>query len=216
MSTTRSVDLNGRRNVIKRIVLVAALLVVLGRGSNNVAVAQGGQQPSETSTAAPPEAEHSVTVLTVRGKIVEIDRVKMLMTIEGTEERRIALRVANPHNLDAAKVGDIVVTRYYEVVKIRKKRPNEIVPSTSLREGIVTAKPGGAPGSVAERQASLLVSVMEVDEGNGIITLKAPDGTVEVVRAANPKNLKQLKAGDELVVTLEHATAISLQKEPAS
>jgi hypothetical protein len=202
--------------MIKRTVVLAALLVVLGRGSNNVALAQGGQQPSETSTAAPPEAVHSVTVLTVHGKIVEIDRVTKLMTVEGPEERRITLRVDNPHNLDAAKVGDTVVTRYYEVVTIRKKRPNEIVPSASLREGIVTAKPGGVPGSVAERRASLLVSVIEVDEVNGTITVKAPDGTVEVVRATNPKNLKHLKAGDELVVTLEHATAISLQKESAS
>jgi hypothetical protein len=48
------------------------------------------------------------------------------------------------------------------------------------------------------------------------VIVKGPDGTVETVKARDPKNLKQLKVGDELVVSVYRAIAISLEKESAS
>jgi hypothetical protein len=189
--------------------------VVLGLGLNYDAWAQSGQ-PAETSTSAKPETVRSATVVTVHGKIVAVDRAKKLVTLEGPAGRRVTLKVENPYNLKSAKVGEPVVTRFYEVVTIRKKKTDENVPSASLKEGIATAKPGGVPGAIAEQQVSLLVSVVEIDEAIGAVTVKSPDGTVEKVKARNPKNLKRLKVGDDLVVTLSRAVAISLEKEPAN
>jgi hypothetical protein len=189
-------------------------LVVIGLGLNNGASAQTGP----ATGASPPgtlEAARSITVITVHGKIAEVDKANKQVVLEGPEGQKVTLRVNNPYNLKAAKVGEPVVTRFYEVVTIRKKRPDEVVPSASLKEGIATAKPGGVPGAVAEQQASLLVSVAAIDEANGTVTIKAPDGTVEKVKARDPKNLKQLKVGDDLVVTLDRAIAISLDKESA-
>jgi hypothetical protein len=45
------------------------------------------------------------------------------------------------------------------------------------------------------------------------VTVKAADGTTQTVKARNPQNLKLLKVGDELVIGLYRAVAISLQKE---
>jgi hypothetical protein len=201
--------------MIKRKILLIAALVTLGLGLNRGASAQSGQA-TEASPPASPEAVRSITVVTLHGKIVEVNKAKKLVTLEGPEGRKVTLKVENPYNLRAAKVGEPVVTRFYEVVTIRKKKPDETVQSASLKEGIATAKPGGVPGAVAEQQASLLVSVVAIDEANGSVTVKAPDGTVERVKARDPKNLKQLKVGDELVVTLARAIAISLEKDPAS
>ena len=195
---------------ISLIVGLVALVVAL----NITASAQSGDATG-TSMPGTVEAIRSITVITVHGKIAEVDKAKKEVVLEGPEGKRVTLRVNNPYNLKAAKVGEPVVTRFYEVVTIRKKRPDEIVPSTSLKEGIATAKPGGTPGAVAEQQASVLVSVAAIDEANGTVTIKAPDGTLEKVKARDPKNLKQLKVGDDLVVTLDRAVAISLNKEQA-
>ena len=197
-----------------RQMFLIAVIVALGLGARYDAMAQS-DQPAESSTAGSAEAVRSITVLTVHGKIVEVDSAKKLVTLEGPEGRKVTLKVENPYNLKAAKVGAPVVTRFYEVVTIRKKKPDEAVPASSLKEGIATAKPGGVPGAVAEQHASLLVSVAAIDEANGTVTIKAPDGTVEKVKARDPKNLKQLKVGDDLVVTLDRAVAISLEKESA-
>jgi hypothetical protein len=43
--------------------------------------------------------------------------------------------------------------------------------------------------------------------------VKAADGTTETVKARDPQNLKLLKVGDELVVNLYQAIAISLEKQ---
>jgi hypothetical protein len=189
-------------------------LVVIGLALNKAASAQSGQ-PTGSSPSGSVQAVRSITVITVHGKIAEVDKAKKLVVLEGPEGKKVTLRVSNPYNLEAAKVGEPVVTRFYEVVTIRKKKPDEVVPSASLKEGIATAKPGGVPGAVAEQQASLLVSVAAIDEANGTVTIKAPDGTVEKVKARDPKNLKLLKVGDDLVVTLDRAIAISLDKESA-
>jgi hypothetical protein len=63
---------------------------------------------------------------------------------------------------------------------------------------------------------TLLVSVEAIDLANGTVTVKAADGTTETVKARNPENLKRLKVGDELVIGISRAIAISLEKEPAS
>jgi len=193
--------------MIKRRLLLFAALLALGLGLNYDASAQS-DQPAETSTS-------SVTSVTAHGKIVEVNKAKKLVTIEGTGGRRLYLKVENPYNLDAAKVGESVVAHFYEVVTIRKKRLDETVRSASLKEGIATANPGQVPGVVAGQQASVLVTVVAIDEANGTVSVKGPDGTVEKVKARDPRNLKKLKVGDELVVTLARAVAISLDKESA-
>jgi hypothetical protein len=200
--------------MIGRKIFLVAALAALGLGLNHGASAQSSQATG-ASQATSPEAIRSATVITVHGKIAEVNKAKKQVVLEGPEGRRVTLKVDNPYNLNAAKVGEPVVTRFYEVVTIRKKKPDETAPGFSLKGGIATANPGGVPGVVAEAKASVVVSVTAIDETNGTVTVKAPDGTVETVNARNSKNLKQLKVGDELVVTLERAMAISVEKETA-
>lgn len=190
--------------MIKRKLLLFAALLALGLGLNQSAAAQSGEA-AVTST--------SYTAVTAHGKIVEVNKAEKLVTIEGTGGRKLYLKVENPYNLEAAKVGEPVVAHFYEVVTIRKKKPGETVPSASLKEGIATAQPGQVPGAVAGQRASVLVTVDAIDEANGTVSVKGPDGTVEKVKARDPRNLKKLKVGDELVVTLARAVAISLDKE---
>ena len=198
--------------MIERKISLIVVLIVIGLALNKTGSAQS-DQAAGTSPPGSVEAVRSITVITVHGKIAEVDKAKKQVVLEGPEGRKVTLAVNNPYNLNAAKVGAPVVTRFYEVVTIRKKRPGEVVPSASLKEGVATAKPGGLPSAVGEQQASVLVSVAAIDEANGTVTIKAPDGTVEKVKARDPKNLKQLKVGDDLVVTLDRAIAISLDKE---
>lgn len=190
--------------MIKRKLFLFAALLAFGVGLNQSAAAQSGEA-AVTST--------SYTAVTAHGKIVEVNKAEKLVTIEGTGGRKLYLKVENPYNLEAAKVGEPVVAHFYEVVTIRKKKPGETVPSASLKEGIATAQPGQVPGAVAGQRASVLVTVDAIDEANGTVSVKGPDGTVEKVKARDPRNLKHLKVGDELVVTLARAVAISLDKE---
>jgi hypothetical protein len=196
----------------ERKTLLIKTILIVGFGLCFATWAQTTSSASEVQTGSS-EAVRSATVVTVHGKIIKVDKAKRLVTIEGPEGRRATVLVENPRNLEAAKVGDNVVIRFYEVVSVRKKRANENVPTASLKEGISTAKPGNLPAAVLEQKLKLLVTVEAIDEANGTVTVKAGDGTEETVKARDPKNLKRLKVGDELVVTLERAVGISIEKQ---
>jgi hypothetical protein len=157
---------------------------------------------------------HAATVLIIHGKIAAVDEAKKQVTLEANG-KQVTFQVDNPYNLKNAKVGDPVVVRYYEVVSVRKKEKGEEVPSVSLTEGIETAK-SGTPGAVAEQKATVLVTVTDIDAENGTVTIKGPDGSTEKVKVRDPRVLKHLKAGDELVVTVTGAAAVAIEKEAAA
>jgi len=194
-------------------ILGATIVAVgLGLGLSAAASAQAAK-PENPPSAAQAEGVSSATEVTLHGKIVDVDKAKKLVTLEGPQGRKATLRVDNPANLAAAKVGEPVVVRFYEVASIRKKRAGENVAAVSLKEGISGTTPGGAPGGTATGLARIVVTVVAIDQANGTITVKGPDGAVETVKARNPKNLTKVKVGDELIVSLWRAIVVSLEKD---
>lgn len=172
----------------------------------------------ETAASQPvgeTEGLRAATVLTIHGTVTAVDKAEKLVTVQVTGGQTYTLKVDNPVNLDAASVGTVVVVRYYESVSVRKKKPGESLPTLSVSGGVVTAKAGGVPGAVAEEHLKAVVSVVQVDAASGTVTIKGSEGTIETVKANNPKILSHLKAGDDLVITTSRATAISLDKEAA-
>ena len=191
-----------------RLTLMAAALISSLSMGGTLASAQINE------SAAAPGSVRNETVLTIHAKVVNVDEAKKLVTIE-TNGKKVDLEVQNPYNLKAVKVGDPIVVRYYEVVSIRKKNPGEEVPAASLSEGLATAH-SGTPGATVTERVSLLVTVVDVDPKDGMVTIKGPDGSVEKVKARDPGNLKYIKAGDDLVVSEFQATAISVDKEASN
>ena len=117
-------------------------------------------QPSMSQPASP-NSEHlagigSETLVTVHGKIVSVDREKMLVTIEGPNGKPVTVHVYNPYNLAAAKPGEPFVARFYEVVTVRKKLPGEVIPAASLQQGIISASPGQTPERLSGTSCNLL------------------------------------------------------------
>jgi hypothetical protein len=204
--------------MIKRkslLILTITAVVAFGIGLTSVGRAQS-EKPADASAVANGEGVGSATVVTIHGKIAAVDKPAKLVTLEGPGGRKVILRVENPSNLAAAKVGEPFVVRFYEVATIRKKHPGETIPSASVKEGISTAMPGEVPGAVAAGQVSIVVSVVAIDQAQGTLTVKGSDEAVETVKARYPKKLKLLKVGDELVVSLWRGVAISLDKESGS
>ena len=173
---------------------------------------------TEPSVAAAPSQDHlagigSATVVTIHGKIVSVDRAKMLVTLEGPHGKTVIVHVHDQSNLAAVKRCESFVARFYEVVTIRKKLPGESIPSASLQEGIVSAARGQAPGAVFGNRLQLVATIDAINADRSTVELKGPDGIVETVNVANPENLAQVKVGDQLVIALTNVVAIALVKE---
>jgi len=174
--------------------------------------AEGAGSPA--SPPAPPNEKIGVaTIVTVHGKIVAVDRAKRLVTLTGPQGEKVTIKVEDPYNLAGAKPGEPFVARFRESVTVRRKRPGERLPAVSIKEGVATALPGETPGGVIKTHRKALVKVSAIDEKDGTVTVKAPDGSEETVEVSNPRYLKQVKVGEELVVSVKQAVAISLAKE---
>jgi hypothetical protein len=108
------------------------------------------------------------------------------------------------------------VAKFYEIATIQKLAPGQSPPTPSLTEGIVSAAPGQTPGAAVGSQLQFAVTVDAVNKKDKAISIKGPDGIVEVVDVANPETLDQVQTGEHIVVTLTDAVAIALEKEAAA
>ena len=190
--------------------VLLSTILILGLGLSCGASAQSAA-PGATPAQTAPEVRYA-TVVNFQGKIVDVDTAKSMVTLEGPEGQKATFVVQNPDNLKAAKVGEPFSARYYDIVTIRKKKAGENVQEATTA-GVWTTNPLGVPGGSRAVQETLVVTVEAIDEANGTVTVKAADGTTKTVKAKHPELLKQLKAGDQLVLVTYLAIAISLQKE---
>ena len=190
--------------------VLLSTILILGLGLSCGASAQSAA-PGATPAQTAPEVRYA-TVVNFQGKIVDVDTAKSMVTLEGPEGQKATFVVQNPDNLKAAKVGEPFSARYYDIVTIRKKKAGENVQEATTA-GVWTTNPLGVPGGSRAVQATMVVTVEAIDEANGTVTVKAADGTTKTVKARHPEMLKQIKAGDQLVLALYRAIAISLQKQ---
>ena len=109
--------------------------------------------------------------------------------------------------------GNPFVAHFFESVHVRRKRPGELLPAVSIKKGITIATLGQTPGSVVHTKRKVVLTVAAIDPKDGTVTVKDPDGTEETVKVDNSKYLGHVKPGDDLVVTVRQAVAISLDKD---
>jgi hypothetical protein len=203
------------------VVVAFALISVPNSGCLNARSSEISQ-PAASAAVDPPDSTASVvgegaaSVETVHGQIVSVDRDKKLVTLQTPGGKPVTVHVYNPYNLAAAKPGEPFVAKFYEIATISKLQPGQSPPRPSLTQGIVSAAPGQTPGAAIGSQLQFAVTVAAIDKKDKAISIKGPDGAVEVVNVANPEALDQVQAGEDIAVTLTDAVVVKLDKEPAS
>ena len=167
-----------------------------------------GSVATTHATGTPGNELHFVSVLTLHGEIVSIDRGNRLVTLKSPSGETSTLEARNEGDLEPLKVGDHVLIRYFEGAQIgRNKR--EAGPPFSLKDGIIAGKLGGP----SAKEHALIVTVEAVDAAEQEVTLRGPDGSLETIMVANPEYLRHIKAGDRVGISHAQALALSLEKE---
>ena len=180
--------------------------------------ASAGSPASASATTRPGNvvAVGAASVITAHGQIVSVDQDKELVTLRADDGKQVTLHAYNPYNLAAAKPGERFVAKFYEIATIQKLAPGQSPPTPSLTEGIVSATPGQTPGAALGSQLQFAVTIDAIDKNDKAISIKGPDGVVEVVDVSNPEALDQVQVGEHIVVTLTDAVVVALNKEAAN
>jgi hypothetical protein len=177
-------------------------------------VGAAGAQPQPDAVASSPGAAatgdelHFVSVLTMRGEVAAVDPANRLVTLRDSTGQSSTLEVRSDKDLDAIKVGDPVVARYFEGAQIGKAKVGGAVPIQTLKSGL-----GSQAQEPTEQRHALFASVKAVDRAHQEVTLKGPDSSLETIMVTNPEELGHLKAGDRVSVTLSKGLVLSLEKQ---
>ncbi len=191
---------------MKRVwVITAVFVLALSMATGAFAQATKGAAPSERPKVVKERA--AVMTATVEG----IDLEKRLVTLKGPKGETRTIKVGEEaRNLPQVKVGDLVTVKFYESMAVEVIKPGTAA-GAGQSSAIVRAKPGEMPGGMATRTAQVTATVTAIDKKKGTLTLKGPEGNLVTAKAEDPKNLDKVKVGDDLLITITEALAISVE-----
>jgi hypothetical protein len=194
---------------------VAAILAVTLPGCAS------GDKPTDAAAAAPTPAlqapltvEESIEV-TVTAKVAAIDHATRVMTLRDDDGHEITFTVDKAvRRLDEVMVGDDVSARYRATLLAELRAPTaDEAEQPMMAVAAGGRSPQGAAPAAGVVQAFKIVTTVEaVDVPNMRVTLRGPMGDLTVVRGRKPENVKRLRVGDTIVITITESMAIALEK----
>jgi ribosomal protein S17 len=195
--------------------LMSALLPGVAFGASPATAPVVAQAAAPAAKPKAPEAAkpmvQETAVVTLRGTVEAIDKEKQTVTLKGPK-RTLIVQVQDPKKLDAIKVGDPVVGKYYEALALEVRKPGAATPGVTAQQGVASSKPGATPAGAVGQQITVTVTIVEIDKKAGTVTVKGPEGRTETIKARDPKNLDAVKVGDLVEITYTRALAIALDK----
>jgi len=144
----------------------------------------------------------------IEAEVMAVDMKTRTVTLKGPEGNVFDVVVGKGvKNLAQVKVGDRVVTEYFEALAIKLKKGGglrETVESSDMQR----AQPGQKPGAMKTREVSFIADVMEVDTKASTITVLGAKGRVVKLKIKDPAVLADIKQGDQIEGTYIQATAL--------
>jgi hypothetical protein len=134
--------------------------------------------------------------------------------VKGPRRTR-TIHVRDAKKLEAVKVGDPVVAKYYRAVIVQVKKAGTATPGVTAQQA-ATSKPGTTPAGAVAQQATVTAPIVRIADDGRRVAIQGPDGHTEVITVRDPKNVAGMKVGDLVEITYTRARAISLDKSPAN
>jgi hypothetical protein len=194
-------------------VIVVALLGALPLCAT--AQQKSGDAAVVTSQSAPGKRTITRTQRVV-ATVESVDAKQRKLTLKGPQGTVLPVEASpDVRNFDQIKVGDRVVVRYHEALSLSlRKDGKEVRGATESSDG-ARAPAGQRPAGVVTETVKVTADVIGVDAKTQMVKLRGPKQTVELY-VADPKQLKQIKVGDQVDAEYAQALAISVEPAPAS
>jgi len=181
---------------------------MLAAAINSVAVAQ--EQDSAAKDAKPGKV--SVNVVKLTGTVKAVDLQNKTVTVEGSGGKTVTVNAPNARNLDQVHVGDKVNLQYTEELALFVRK-SDAQPSATQTETVTLAPKGQKPAGVVARTVELTGTVESIDPKKRTVSVKGPAGNVRTFHVDKAvKNFNQIKVGDQVVLRITEAVALSVVK----
>jgi ribosomal 50S subunit-recycling heat shock protein len=175
---------------------------------NSTAVAQ--DKESGANDAKPGKVVVEVVKLT--GTVKTVDPQNKTVTVEGSGGRTVTVNAENARNLDQVKVGDKVNLRFTEELALFVRK-SDAQPSATQTDMVALAPKGEKPAGLMARTVELTGTVESIDAKKRTVAVKGPEGNVRTFHVDKTvKNFNQIKKGDQIVLRVTQAVALSVVK----
>jgi hypothetical protein len=192
----------------KLLAVAAAALVSLTIAGVSVAA---DQAPVTKDSTKKPSVKKE-RLVTETATVQAVDLAARVITLKGSKGNVYDITAGKEvRNLAQVKVGDQVKVKYYQSLAIEVMAPGQAPGGTQAAVVTDRAKPGEKPAGMIGGQVTVTAKVEAIDKKKQTVTLKGPEGKTREVKVANPTNLVNVKVGDEVVITLTEAVAISVE-----
>jgi hypothetical protein len=187
---------------------ILPLALTFAAAINSMAVAQ--DKDSGAKEAKPGKV--TVEVVKLTGTVKDVDLQNKTVTVEGSGGRTVTVDAHNARNLDQVKVGDKVNLQYTEELALFVRK-SDAQPSASQADMVALAPKGQKPAGLMTRTVELTGTVQSVDAKKRTVTVKGPEGNVRTFHVDKAvKNFAQVTAGDQIVLRITQAVALSVVK----
>lgn len=145
-------------------------------------------------------------------EVIAIDLPTRRVTLKGQSGNEFTVHADDRvRNLPQVRVGDRVDVSYQESLVWNVKKASDGNPGASVQSGVIGAKPGDKPAGAAATRVNMTATIEAIDQENGTVTLKGPQGNSRTIKARNPKNLQKVQVGDLVDVTYTEAVAVRVR-----
>ncbi|HKR11694.1 MAG TPA: hypothetical protein VJT15_06540 [Pyrinomonadaceae bacterium] len=165
-----------------------------------------------TSVFVPAQVSDSDSV-TMKASVEAIDKTARSVTLKGPRGNLVTVYASDTfQRFDQLKVGDVVTATFTVAVAARIRKAGDPEPK-EVKETATVFKE--KIGGKAYAEQTITVSVEEIDRTAPSVTVKTPDGRIVSFRVKNAANLKNLKVGDQVDVTVGLGLLLSVDPAPA-
>ena len=187
---------------------ILPLALTFAAAIKSMAVAQ--DKDSGAKEAKPGKV--TVEVVKLTGTVKDVDLQNKTVTVEGSGGRTVTVDAHNARNLDQVKVGDKVNLQYTEELALFVRK-SDAQPSASQADMVALAPKGQKPAGLMTRTVELTGTVQSVDAKKRTVAVKGPEGNVRTFHVDKAvKNFAQVTAGDQIVLRITQAVALSVVK----
>ncbi|HEY7163174.1 MAG TPA: hypothetical protein VIB79_01325 [Candidatus Binatia bacterium] len=171
-----------------------------------------GAQDKDGATKEAKPGKVIVEVVKLTGTVKAVDMQSKTVTVEGSGGRTVVVDAQNARNLDQVKVGDKVNLRYTEELALLVRK-SDAAPTATQADMVALAPKGQKPAGLMARTIELTGTVQSVDANKRTVTVKGPEGNLRTFHVDKAvKNFNQVKAGDQVVLRITQAVALSVVK----
>lgn len=187
-----------------------AFLVAMAAAATNLILGGGALAAQHQGKVVEAGGGAKVAVVTATVQAVDLD--KRIVTLKGPEGNVFDVHAGDEvRNLPQVRVGDIVVTKYFESVAIELKKGELGIRSKESETATSRAPLGAKPAGAVATTTTIVANVTKVDAKKSIVTLEGPSGKSVNVKVKDPALMKEIKAGEQVEMIITEALAIAVE-----